>query len=87
MKDDGGPEFPVLDYNPNHEQMECFNFGMTLRDWFAGQALYIMPSPSDTETPEDVGEAAPLIAKIAYAIADAMINERSRIINQEESKV
>jgi hypothetical protein len=32
--DDGGPAFPNLGYNAE----EIFN-GMTLRDWFAGQAL------------------------------------------------
>ena len=31
--DDGGPAFPALDYT--HYQKT----GMTLRDWFAGQAL------------------------------------------------
>ena len=33
MSDDGGPAFP------NNDQNGCAFSGMTLRDWFAGQAL------------------------------------------------
>lgn len=45
------------------------NGGMTLRDYFAGQALQGQLA---------TGEAALLVASCAYAIADAMLAERSK---------
>lgn len=39
----GGPAFPLLGDGPN---APCFNEGMTLRDWFAGQALAGLISPA-----------------------------------------
>lgn len=47
--------------------------GMTLRDWFAGQALM----PIVTLLGRDVGDATDL-AKDAYIIADAMLDERAK---------
>lgn len=52
--------------------------GMTLRDFFAGQALnmagtYNVMSPSSTSE-----EDAAAIAKGAYALADAMLAEREK---------
>lgn len=44
--------------------------GMSLRDWFAGQALPIAGNGSS--------RTADAIAKRAYYIADAMIAERER---------
>jgi hypothetical protein len=44
---------------------------MTLRDWFAGMALAEVPDP---RTSAD----APETARLAYAIADAMMLERTR---------
>ena len=66
--DDGGPAFPSVDYG---------SIGMSLRDWFAGQALagVIAACCQDTlnfETREQ------LFARNAYAIADAMLAERAR---------
>ena len=61
--DEGGQAFPVTDY---------FDMdGMTLRDYFAGQALpAIIGRP---EWPELI-----LAADEAYKIADAMIAERKK---------
>lgn len=62
---DGGPAFPVtLDHRG------CAGaYGMTLRDWFAGQAIVgILSSP---EAPSDA-----TIAGYAYNLADAMIAAR-----------
>jgi hypothetical protein len=63
---DGGPAFPVLDYNANREQMECFNSGMTVRDWFAGQVLAGICSANPVV--KDVE-----LAQLCYSIADSMI--------------
>jgi len=66
QKYNGGPAFPPT-HNPNtHES------GMTLRDWFAGQALandWCKRIDEDhlSDTAED-----------AYRLADAMIAERGR---------
>lgn len=58
------PAFPRADggWSPSHD-------GMTLRDWFAGQAL------ANHKTLEWKPEHA---AKQAYAYADAMLAERER---------
>lgn len=42
----------------------------TLRDWFAGMALAEVPDPTNEAD-------APTTARLAYAIADAMMKERS----------
>lgn len=69
-KRDGGPAFPgaVLPEHPNHPG------GMTLRDWFAGQAL---ASSLDVamQLSRDASPA-PMTASLAYEIADAMLAAR-----------
>ena len=66
-KNDGGPAFPLS--TPPH----CADHhGMTLRDWFAGQALFnprTWPDGSGFGTPDE-------IAFQAYAVADAMLAAR-----------
>jgi hypothetical protein len=73
---DGGSAFPSAPacYEPE--------FGMTLRDWFAGQALTAIPLRDDGKrTPhEDRKQEAMWVATAAYRYADAMIKAR------EESK-
>jgi hypothetical protein len=71
-RQDGGPAFPRYDYDARRTQN-----GMSLRDWFAGQALSGFLANSrlgvlSEENPE--GQ----IAMSAYALADAMIKERSK---------
>ena len=61
---DGGPAFPIettsTPYSP----------GMSLRDWFAGQALANVYTASET-SPDKAAEWA-------YQLADAMIAARSK---------
>ena len=72
-KDIGGTAFPS-------EQSECqdntwnqtFDPGMSLRDWFAGQAL--SRSLSDGIYTDSKGMKA--VAEAAYEMADAMLKER-----------
>jgi hypothetical protein len=66
---DGGPAFPVLD-NPGDGALYCRAGGMSLRDWFAGQALNAMLAD-----PGRFSSAAGFSAD-AYAVADAMIAAR-----------
>lgn len=64
--DDGGPAFPggVRDTDGNWISLSG-DPGMSLRDWFAGQALSNM-----------AGSSADQVAKLAYNIADAMLAAR-----------
>ena len=67
--DNGGPAFPrpaVLD--PGGMPADQGWLGMSLRDWFAGQALAGMPSST-------LGPVRS--AERAYRIADAMIKVRT----------
>ena len=84
-RDTGGPAFPNRgDNSPGH-----FNYdGMTLEDWFAGQALSanwwadlkmkVPPNP-DTGEPAPGRQAKPQeVAASCYIIAAAMVAERAR---------
>lgn len=63
------PENPLA--FPSHPPYEAS--GMTLRDYFAGQALAGLCSITWKE-----GTTAEDIARMAYADADAMLKERSK---------
>ena len=53
--------------------------GMTLRDWFAGQALpYALDRDYGNEWRKSGTKFPPLAAAEAYRIADAMLAERER---------
>ena len=66
--DDGGPAFPVEnDFNKEYNYV-CK--GMTLRDWFAGQALLAMRYTGATAYKDD--------AEACYKMADAMIQARKQ---------
>lgn len=62
-KQDGGPAFPTLNGTK-------YDSGMTLRDWFAGQALAGIKA-----YPETTGEQI-FVAEICYEIADEMLEAR-----------
>lgn len=67
---DGGPAFPFVE-----PVTECsVSTGMTLRDWFAGQAvsgLLACPKIDPKAMPKDY-------AKAAYGVAEAMLAERAK---------
>ena len=79
--DDGGPAYPSrLPKNRDQHLLDNINSGMTLRDWFAGQALsgmmaYQNPSRGDFHTNCD----DETISKCAYSYADAMIAARNNL--------
>ena len=63
---DGGPAFPNLGYNADKN----YN-GMSLRDWFAGQALAgLLAQPAEPEY------GLRYFARSAYLAADEMIKAR-----------
>ena len=61
--------FPMI-RDMTYKQDWDYEGGMTLRDYFAGQALMYMN--------EDMERGSIYIAENAYFIADAMLKERSR---------
>lgn len=67
---DGGPAFPAkhFDLAPNEQ-------GMSLRDWFAGQAMMGMIAAGLSEKVD---------VNIAYKVADAMLAARSRPVESGE---
>ena len=66
---DGGPAFPALWHEEHYASK-----GMSLRDWFAGQALAGLAANCD-DNGRSSWCAVPLAAR-AYEIADAMIAAR-----------
>lgn len=61
---DGGPAFPA--------ETVLHNKGMTLRDWFAGQALSGLSAQFGAELSPSA------FASFTYQIADAMLAARSK---------
>jgi hypothetical protein len=90
MKDNITSAFPQpAEWNPQGDCINSGQSGMTLRDWFAGQALSGSLASQNPESywafktfPEDVmGSDSPEkkgIAKLCYELADAMMAERSK---------
>lgn len=82
-KNDGGPAFPQPDLSgygmgPRADENGMYQVaGMTLRDWFAGQALVEWSSTLTRGIGTDEIQKA-RIAKICYQFADAMIAERNK---------
>ena len=71
-KDNGGPAFPG--FRENYEvgvRIQTAHEGMTLRDWFAGQALAGMLA-RNLEMPADK------CGVYSYEIADAMLKARAQ---------
>lgn len=71
-KNTGGAAFPSgLEYAPKGFEPTQ---GMSLRDYFAGQALMSMLS-----TPDKIGSGTPdLAARLSYDFADAMLKAREQ---------
>ena len=84
---DGGLAFPgeTLVKNGMHSTTKVYNPGMSLRDWFAGQALLSDPGnnpnlpgdPANTSRWPDAKDLAERRAKWAYHQADAMLAART----------
>jgi hypothetical protein len=75
---DGGKAFPVLD-NARADgsgSLVCFDGGMTLRDYFAGQALAGLTRDPHFDEWSDYEKK--LYAHECYAIANAMLAEREK---------
>lgn len=74
---DGGPAFPVADYDHQTFQEETMDetrrllSGMSLRDYFAARAMQGFAADSQMEGTVEA------IASLAYRWADAMLKERT----------
>lgn len=68
-KQDGGPAFPSDNVTTSGVK------GMTLRDYFAGQALAAVYTRCDASPHAEV-RTAEAVAKCAYNVADAMLAAR-----------
>lgn len=69
---DGGQAFPHI----KHRNTDYGN-GMTLRDWFAGQALMSLPHVCEHDTLLNGMTFEQHVARNAYAMADAMLAARA----------
>lgn len=76
QKPDGGPAFARPVGKLSQEEWSHDQEGMSLRDWFAGQAI----ATCRVKVPlfGDEGSATADCAAVAYRIADAMLAERSK---------
>ena len=77
MRTDGGPAFPRTEY----EGLPLGTEGMSLRDYFAGQALGLLQHHSAVNVAQIAGggprdEQQANFAHWAYQMADAMLVER-----------
>lgn len=88
IKDHGGPAFPISSPSGAPEYMSARD-GMTLRDWFAGQALpqaiALVSSPdgasevvklANREGTDKGVATVVVVAQMAYGFADAMLAAR-----------
>jgi len=80
---DGGSAFPTywMDRDSTGEQVvRAQEYGMTLRDWFAGMALKgFADSIYKNGFPQELDCSEPRwAARSAYVIADAMLAERDK---------
>lgn len=76
-KDDGGPAFPA---EGGYDSGLHPNPGMSLRDWFAGQAIPTLINKSEDR---DGGWSVDTVAAGAYAVADAMLIARTQSKDKE----
>ncbi len=83
-KQDGGPAFPrpasedrTSGTLPDGDRLVDEQAGMTLRDWFAGQALTAIV-PNEGWVQDKAGRPAQEAAEQAYLVADAMLVERDK---------
>lgn len=83
-RDDGGPAFPLnVAIDPSGDIYNSGSVpdgrGMTLRDWFAGQALVALASVAASLPHDDTEESfSTWLAAGCYEVADAMLAERAK---------
>jgi hypothetical protein len=71
----GGPAFPLQSIGP---EFAPGHSGMTLRDWFAGQALAGLCALQECAPAFEGETLSETMAALAYMQADAMLAEREK---------
>lgn len=74
-KDNGGPAFPSGFVSMGDGDAIAYTAGMSLRDWFAGQAI-VAAAVQGFDDDATVEQNARVAASWAYQIADAMLEAR-----------
>ena len=86
--DDGGPAFPNVDGrdNPNFPgQRDIYaSQGMSLRDWFAGQAIAAILKDRRYADVGNERAVAYEVARFSGIIADAMLEERAALAKAQK---
>ncbi len=78
MKNDGGPAFPLIGAESDHDGSERAYSGMTLRDYFAAAALQgLCAKELHTVGMYEPSKFAQIVVR-AYTYADAMLLERAK---------
>lgn len=72
----GGTAFPTCVSADNSGGLNTGTNGMSLRDWFAGQAIMGLMANSDLPDLFEKGFAPHKSAEVAYMVADAMLEVR-----------
>lgn len=83
---DGGPAFPQPFGGAHNAAADAYGYGgMTLLDWFAGQALagLIAGEREGNWWPNCAPDPKMAVAKEAYRRASAMLAERSQLYESE----
>ena len=78
MATDGGPAFPrPMSVDSDTATIVASQQGMSLRDWFAGQALAgLLAADTAGSVSSDMGEVTARYAGVAYRLANAMLEAR-----------
>ncbi|OZI57784.1 hypothetical protein CAL20_09635 [Bordetella genomosp. 4] len=85
--EDGGPAFPVADWDyqtfqpKTVEEIRRLLSGMSLRDYFAAKAMQGMLSTANASCLNGLDGYEEITAKAAYTIADAMLRARQENSN------
>lgn len=87
--DDGGPAFPQPATSEGHAANTPWGFaggGMTLRDYFAGQAMQGMLSDPKVGYKQGELDGDEVVAKAAVGFADALLAELRRTASANEGR-
>lgn len=81
---DGGPAYPggyMVD-EKDRGPVAVYAPGMSLRDWFAGQAMaaYLSHPATFCSDPSGLGELLRALSAASYQAADAMLAERAEAV-------
>ncbi len=78
--DDGGSAFPKpTTYAPDFSEIQYGCYGMSLRDYFAGQVMgHLFNADINDAVLPYLKKHLSVLARTSYAYADAMIDEKNK---------